>query len=60
MLKAVLNWNEDYLRMRGVPEEWLSEGSEVGILSSETLSLWVERSEEVRKAVRGKKVGELG
>ncbi len=60
VLKAVLNWNEDYLRMRGVPEEWLSEGSEVGILSSETLSLWVERSEGMRKAVRGKKVGELG
>ena len=59
VVKGVLNWEEEYLRARGVPEEWFAP-AEVGIVTQDNLPLWVSKSEAFRKEVRGVKVGALG
>jgi len=59
VIKAVMNWNEEYLIKRGVPSEWLPKG-EVGLIERENLEFWTFRSESFRKKVRGVKIGELG
>jgi energy-converting hydrogenase A subunit R len=59
VIKAVTNWNEEYLLKRGVPPEWLPTG-EVGLIERENLEFWSLRSEDFRKRVRGVKIGELG
>jgi len=59
VVKAVMNWNEEYLLKRGVPPEWLPKG-EVGLIERENLEFWTFRSESFRKSVRGVKIGELG
>ena len=63
MVKTLLTqWGEETLRRAGVQEKLLMHLSdaEVGAITADNQSLWAEKSQRLRRQVRGVKIGSLG